>query len=94
MSSDHTPMVEIINSQQVEVILGPATVLYGSGAIGGIVNVLDRSIHQTPVEEVQGSVKAGISSNDNAQVLAAEVNAGNGRWAMHNCRSRFDTALV
>lgn len=83
MSSDHAPMVEITNSQQVEVILGPATVLYGSGAIGGIVNVLDRSIHQSPVEEVQGSVKAGISSNDQAQVLAAELNAGNGRWAMH-----------
>ena len=83
MSSDHAPMVEITNSQQVEVILGPATVLYGSGAIGGIVNVLDRSIHQSPVEETQGSVKAGISSNDDAQVFAAELNAGNGRWAMH-----------
>mgnify|MGYP005988012937 CR=1 FL=1 len=83
MSSDHAPMVEITNSEQVEVILGPATVLYGSGAIGGIVNVLDRSIHQSPVHQVQGSVKAGISSNDHAQVLAAEINAGNGLWAMH-----------
>ena len=28
-------------------------------------------------------MKAGISSNDDAQVFAAELNAGNGRWAMH-----------
>ena len=83
MSSDHAPMVEITNAQQVEVILGPATVLYGSGAIGGIVNVLDRSIHHSPIDEVQGSIKAGINSNDQAQVLAAELNAGNGEWAMH-----------
>lgn len=83
MSSDHAPMAEIANARQVEVIQGPATLLYGSGAIGGIVNVLDQRIHQEPVEETSGRIKAGIGSNDQAKNLAAEVNTGNGNWALH-----------
>lgn len=83
MSSDHAPMAEITNAQQVEVIQGPATVLYGSGAIGGIVNVIDRSILQSPQFDTEGSVKAGISSNDKAQNFATEINTGNGQWGLH-----------
>ncbi|MBQ0729543.1 MAG: TonB-dependent receptor [Oleispira antarctica] len=83
MSSDHAPMAEITNAQQVEVIQGPATLLYGSGAIGGIVNVIDRSILQSPQLETEGSLKASISSNDQAQTLATEINSGDGRWAIH-----------
>lgn len=83
MSSDHAPMAEIANAQQVEVIQGPATLLYGSGAIGGIVNVIDRSIMQTPQKETTGSLKAGFSSNDKAQTFAAELNSGNGQWGIH-----------
>ncbi len=41
LSPDHEPSVEPLVSQSIEVVRGPATILYGSSAIGGVVNVID-----------------------------------------------------
>ncbi|WP_159822312.1 TonB-dependent receptor [Colwellia sp. 20A7] len=38
---DHSVASEASTSQQIEVLRGPATLFYGSGAIGGVVNVVD-----------------------------------------------------
>ncbi|MEP1445973.1 MAG: TonB-dependent receptor [Paraglaciecola sp.] len=38
---DHSVAAESSTSQQIEVLRGPATLFYGSGAIGGVVNVVD-----------------------------------------------------
>ena len=44
LSPDHNPSVEPLVSQSIEVVRGPATILYGSSAIGGVVNVIDSRI--------------------------------------------------
>ena len=44
VSPDHAVTVDTLLAQRVEVLRGPATLLYGSGAIGGVVNVLDDKI--------------------------------------------------
>ncbi|MDF9393588.1 MULTISPECIES: TonB-dependent receptor [Methylococcus] len=44
ISPDHANAVEPVLADRVEILRGPATLLYGSGAIGGIVNVLDNRI--------------------------------------------------
>ena len=44
ISPDHAPSVSTLLSQSIEVVRGPATILYGSGAIGGVVNVTDNLI--------------------------------------------------
>lgn len=44
LSPDHEPSVEPLISQSIEVVRGPATILYGSSAIGGVVNVLDNRV--------------------------------------------------
>lgn len=41
ISADHAISIEPFLADQIEVIKGPATLLYGSGAIGGAVNVID-----------------------------------------------------
>lgn len=41
---DHSPNVETANAEQLEVIKGPASVLYGSDALGGVVNVVAPAI--------------------------------------------------
>jgi iron complex outermembrane recepter protein len=46
---DHSPNIETANAEQVEVIKGPASVLYGSDALGGVVNVI-----QAPVPDAIG----------------------------------------
>lgn len=83
MSSDHAPMAEAANAQQVEVLQGPATLMYGGGAIGGVVNVLDDKIADKPLHGTSGQASAKISSNNSARELGAELNSGNGVFAWH-----------
>ena len=51
MSPDHANGVEAILAERLEVIRGPSTLLYGSGAIGGVVNVIDGRVPDSPVEK-------------------------------------------
>ena len=44
VSPDHASSVEPLLAERIEVLRGPASLLYGSGAIGGIVNVIDNRI--------------------------------------------------
>lgn len=44
ISPDHAVTVESLNASQIEILRGPATLLYGSGASGGIVNVVSGRI--------------------------------------------------
>jgi len=51
VSQDHNVTVEPFLADQIEVLKGPATLLYGSGAIGGVVNVVDGRIAERPLDE-------------------------------------------
>ena len=42
--SDHSPNIETVSSDRIEVIRGPASVLYGSDALGGVINVIPRPL--------------------------------------------------
>ena len=44
ISPDHAVVTEPMLSQQIEVLRGPSALIYGAGAIGGVVNVLDNKI--------------------------------------------------
>lgn len=59
-SGDHGEPVDPSAIERVEVVRGPATLLYGSNAIGGVVNVLTEHhiLHQHPHEGLRGSVTA------------------------------------
>ncbi len=50
-SPDHAVGVEARSADRIEVIRGPATLLYGSSAVGGVVNVLDGKIAREPATE-------------------------------------------
>ena len=41
---EHGPNVETADAARIEVIRGPASVLYGSDALGGVINVVDRDL--------------------------------------------------
>ena len=52
-------------SQSIEVVRGPATILFGSGAIGGVVNVTDNLIPvEQPPEPLGGEVDGRFNSAD------------------------------
>lgn len=65
LSPDHAPSVSTLLSQSIEVVRGPATILYGSGAIGGVVNVTDNLIQvEQPPVPVSGEVDGRFDSAD------------------------------
>jgi iron complex outermembrane receptor protein len=65
LSPDHAPSVSTLLSQSIEVVHGPATILYGSGAIGGVVNVTDNLIPvEQPAERLSGEVDGRFNSVD------------------------------
>jgi iron complex outermembrane receptor protein len=65
---EHGPQVETADAERIEVIRGPASVLYGSDALGGVINVVPRPLPDAG--ESPGFVRAGLSaafSSNNSQ---------------------------
>jgi outer membrane receptor protein involved in Fe transport len=62
---EHGPQVESADAERIEVIRGPASVLYGSDALGGVVNVIPRELPTAfgTAPFVRGRVTGGWSSN-------------------------------
>jgi iron complex outermembrane receptor protein len=76
ISPDHATTVDPLLARRVEVLLGPSTLLYGSGAIGGVVNVLDNKIpEKLPEGGIDASVAARINSVASERAAAVELNA-------------------
>ena len=83
ISPDHNVAVEPFRAQQIEVLKGPATLLYGSGAIGGVVNVVSDLLPQQPLTRMTGSIGVQAGSVDEARSGYGHVEGGNGRVAFH-----------
>ena len=66
VSADHATSIEPFLADQIEVLKGPATLLFGSGAIGGAVNVVDgRIASELPERPLSGRAEVrGNSVND------------------------------
>lgn len=63
LSPDHAPSVSALLSESIEVVRGPATILFGSGAIGGVVNVSDDLI---PVEQPSTALSGELGGRYNS----------------------------
>ena len=76
-SVDHATTIEPITVERIEVLRGPAVLLYGSQAIGGAVNVIDKRIPtRMPDEAFHFDGFAGIDSATNLRTGAASVDVG------------------
>lgn len=82
VSVDHALGIEPFLAEQIEVLKGPATLLYGSGAIGGVVNVVDGRIPTAPVDGLEGRAELGGNTVDSSHVTLAKLRTGNGRFAL------------
>jgi iron complex outermembrane receptor protein len=83
MSSDHAPMVDAANAESVEVIYGPNTLRFGSGAMGGVINMADSRFHEIPLHGIEGHVESSVSTADEGTSLSASTDMGAGQWVMH-----------
>ena len=72
VSPDHAVTGETALARQVELLRGPATLLYGGGAIGGVVNVLDNRV-PTAAPAKGYEVEAELRGNFNSASNRGEV---------------------
>jgi iron complex outermembrane receptor protein len=81
-SGDHGVNVNPGAATRIEVVRGPATLLYGANAIGGLVNVLTDDIPKAPVSGAHGIVSFDAASAAGEAGGAGDVTVGNGRVAL------------
>jgi len=83
LSFDHAVAIDPLIIEQIDVIRGPATLLYGGGAVGGVINAID---HRIPKEKLQGITGRGEIRYGGAnleQSQAAVIDVGTGNFVMH-----------
>ncbi|RPI16969.1 MAG: TonB-dependent receptor [Lysobacterales bacterium] len=83
LSPDHSVGIEEILADQVEVLKGPSTLLYGSGAVGGVVNVVDGRIPAARDEGWSGAAEVRGETADDELSGAARVDGQVGAVGLH-----------
>jgi iron complex outermembrane receptor protein len=67
-SGDHGEPVDVLELERVEIVRGPATLLYGSSAIGGVVNTISGNFdHDEHPHEGWSGYATGLGGTTNAQ---------------------------
>ncbi len=96
VSPDHAHAVNSKLADRLEVVRGPSALLYGSGAIGGVVNVIDNripeSLPEEPIFVVQQSHNT-VSSQDDT-LIRVDGSAGNVAFHLDAFRSRNDNVDI
>lgn len=84
LSQDHAVSIESVVSQQIEIIKGPAALLYGSGAAGGLVNVVTTRIPREPAKSpLSGAAELRGDTATEEQTGALSLEGGAGALAFH-----------
>ena len=91
-SPDHAVSIDPLSAERIEVLRGPATLLYGSSAVGGVVNVIDDRIPESlPGSRVGGTVELRGGSAADERGGMASLTGGLGRIAWHADYLRRET---
>ena len=73
-SADHATSIDPLTAERIEVLRGPAVLLYGSQAIGGAVNVIDKRIPtRMPDEAYHVDALAAVDSASNLRTGGASL---------------------
>ncbi len=73
-------MIDINDVEQIEVIKGAASSLYGTGAIGGVVNILTQNGWYSDQFYIKEQLTGGYSSVNNSGIGQAAITAGASKW--------------
>lgn len=83
ISPDHAATVETLGATQVEVLRGPATLIHGGGAIGGLVNVVTKRIPRERMQGVAGAAEVRLGGAARELTGLVDLNGGTGGFAWH-----------
>jgi iron complex outermembrane receptor protein len=84
VSVDHAVSVDPLVAEQIEIFRGPTTLLYGSGAVGGIVNTVTNRIPEAAPEdglEAGFEIRGDTVADD--RTGAVRLDGGNDSFAWH-----------
>lgn len=84
-SADHAVVIDPLLAERIEVLRGPATLLFGSSAIGGVVNVIDKRIPRTVPDEavhVDAMATYGTAADERSIGGAVDVPLGD-KFVVH-----------
>ena len=83
ISADHAVPIEPAFARQIEILRGPATLLYGSGASGGVVNVVNDRILKYVPQTLEGDMAVQYETVSDGVNGAGSFNFGTGNFAVH-----------
>jgi iron complex outermembrane recepter protein len=84
LSEDHAVPIDPLSIDRIEVVRGPATLRYGSQAIGGVVNAINSRIPEIiPPTGISFATRGGLSSVDDGADGGFKVTAGSGNVAVY-----------
>lgn len=92
LSPDHAVAINPLIARQVEVLKGPATLLYGNSAVGGVVNVSDSRLVSEVTAGWSGAAElsAGRIANENQAAVDLNYGTGNHQWHIDLTQTRSD----
>ncbi len=83
VSPDHPHAVNLALAERLEVLRGPAALLYGSGAIGGVVNVIDNRIPENMPEQAAFIIQQSHNTVSSQDETTLRIDGGAGNVAFH-----------
>lgn len=83
LSNDHAVSADGATARQIEILRGPAALLYGSGAIGGLVNVVNERIPAALEEKIHGQAELRYSTVDRGRNGSASIDGSTGQVGFH-----------
>jgi iron complex outermembrane receptor protein len=83
LSFDHAVPIDPLVVERVEVLRGPAALLYGGSAVGGVVNAIDNRIPRAPLSGVSGAAEARLGGAAGERGLSGLVETGGPGFALH-----------
>lgn len=75
-------MIDPSDIERVEVIKGAGSVLYGSGAMGGVVNIITRDAYYNGVPYLSGTVSSGYHNVNDLKHGSLNLYAGSRQWKL------------
>lgn len=83
LSFDHAVPIDPLVVERIEVLRGPAALLYGGSAVGGVVNAIDNRIPKARIDGLSGALETRFGGAAGERAVSALVETGGGGFALH-----------
>jgi iron complex outermembrane receptor protein len=83
LSFDHAVPIDPLVVERIEVLRGPAALLYGGSAVGGVVNAIDNRIPRDPITGVKGVGELRYGGAATERGASGLVETGGNGFALH-----------